>query len=358
MPARVSQLVTEQHRSQLKFMSFVDQCTNELRSAIDLDSRRVLILSPILFTKQKNNPDRFHSILADISRYKPEAIVLLNWPEPHWITEHSNILESIIKPLGVPYYLMGYHKHPQSTFFDFWAMCFAHYLPKYTDSELLPDARPSKLFLNHNRSNRNHRRELYDKLDQAGLIEFGHISLHDHQSPKLIAELLPTGPELWPKRSDTEDNPLFNVPNDPYTLGDLQIWRDHVLTIVSDGWWVEKPDPLGAVFLTEKVYKPIVGLRPFLFNGSYDNLEALKQQGFDIFEDVFEFQLSDFANKEQAHKVIVSNIEQLSKLTPEQLLEWYQQLMPRLLANKQHFANYVSKQQHVLRNYANQIAVA
>ena len=348
MPAYLTQLVTDYHLNTYQFMQNLTDLTSVLVNNLNKLPNRILVVSPILFTVKRNNPYKFHSIITDIQRYKPDEIVLINWAEPHWITNHHELIKDVIEPAGIPYKLFGFYKAPGAIFFDFWAICFSQFMPDYQDEQLWPIA-PGKVFLNHNRSIRGHRIQLYNKLKDANLLDDGHISYY---LVKALPEDLSLSVELWPRNSKRDNGPLFNVPNDPYTLGDLSVWQDHIITVVSDGWWVEKPTPLGAVFLTEKVYKPIIGLRPFLYNGSYANFLELKNQGFDTFEDVFGLSSDDFSTVQRSHDSIVTSLQTLSSYTIDERIEWFNNLRPRLLANKEHFFKYVQYNHELLNNYA------
>jgi hypothetical protein len=100
------------------------------------------------------------------------------------------------------------------------------------------------------------------------------------------------------------------------------------------------------VFLSEKTFKPIIGLRPFVINGSPGIYRILKQAGFDCFEDLFPVDLLSNENfnytwKFDNHKHIV---ESLNNLKDKNLTELYHQIKPRLLYNQAHFYEYARNQ--------------
>jgi hypothetical protein len=273
------------------------------------------------------------------------------WSEPHWYGDHLHIVEKIIEPLGIPYTLFGQYATTENTeLFDFWILIFNNFCAEYDNRELLPQS-PTKLFLNYNRSSRLHRTKLVEKYKKSNLLMHGHVSHVSHGgdgTAMLINETLSDFAELFPKKSAKSEEPLFVVPNDPFSLGDLNIWRDHIVHVVSDGWWIEQPNKLGGFLCNEKYWKPILGLRPFLVNGSYDGYVKLKEQGIDVFEDQFP---GDRSTIDSCHDTIISALHRLSLLTPQQRMEWYNSLMPRLLANQRRYYELVAQNQHQFENF-------
>ena len=56
---------------------------------------------------------------------------------------------------------------------------------------------------------------------------------------------------------DVQDKNYY--PNDIYSLGDINIWNNHFLNIVTE----TLDEPSGLTWVTEKTLKPIIGSRPF-----------------------------------------------------------------------------------------------
>jgi len=343
MPARSVILTSVNHLGQMG-----QRFTNEkLKDFVQRLPDDVLVINS-MFT---NNTTKNHEIYTAIHRYKPKHIIMTMWSEPHWYSDHLHIIEKIIEPTGIPYTLFGQYATTDSTvFFDFWILVFNNFCTRYDNKELLPSS-PNKLFLNYNRSPRLHRTKLVQRYEESDLLMHGHVSHVPHLgrgAVMVIDETLPDFAELFPKKSTKSEEPLFVVPNDPFSLGDLNIWRDHVVHVVSDGLWVEKPNRLGGFMLCEKHWKPILGLRPFLVNGSYDGYLRLKEHGIDVFEDQFP---GDRSTIDSCHDTIISALQRLSLLTLKQQMEWYNSLMPRLLANQQRYYELVAQAQHQLENF-------
>lgn len=116
------------------------------------------------------------------------------------------------------------------------------------------------------------------------------------------------------------------IPNDIWSLGNLQLWNTSFLNIVS-----ETPQNLNnsKVFLSEKTFKPIIGLRPFLHAGHPKSSTLLEQLGFVTFNEDFGYKPTDdyIENTRQI-------VEIIDKLEYTDKLQLFDKLLPKLLHNK------------------------
>ena len=96
-----------------------------------------------------------------------------------------------------------------------------------------------------------------------------------------------------------------NVPNDISTLGDLDIWNNSLLNIVSETVY----DPSYKVFVSEKAFKPIVGHRPFLIYGDKRINTYLKKLGFKTFEKYFNYTARNYGGQAYQLEQIVKSID-------------------------------------------------
>jgi len=187
-------------------------------------------------------------------------------------------------------------------------------LQKYSDDEILI-TKVDYTFLNYNYKSHNHRTKLIDLMTDQNLIECGYTSY-------------PRTPENF-KHFESHSFTL--------SLGDIKIWQTHFLNIVSETVFRLKSEPL---MITEKVFKPVLGLRPFIINGTTRYYHELRTMGFDCFEDIFpvrelEIELDTLdATMDKNHQIICDVIKDLQH---KNLPELYQQLLPRLIANRNHW---------------------
>ncbi len=287
--------------------------------------------------------DKTHSHLKKV-------IVVTSWHEPSELikqikdinpdltflcslTDPLGPIESLIDQLPGQVRLIGYVNGEY--FYDFWATTCSKLFRKYTINELEP-VQFDNLFLNYNRKPHKHRTELVKLFEETGLVEHGCVTLGNsiYTVNDIDEQYIEYG------ANDVVGN--VGIPNDVYSLGQLKIWNTSFINVVSETQFEYSKN----VFLSEKIFKPIIGLRPFVINGSPGIYRILKRAGFDCFEDLFPVDLLSNENFNNAwkfdnHKHI---IQSLNNLTDKNLLEIYHQIKPRLLYNRTHFYEYARNQ--------------
>jgi hypothetical protein len=217
--------------------------------------------------------------------------------------------------------------------FDFWAVACNKFFRQYQQQDLLPQ-QFDFLFLNYNRKPHSHRVELVKSFEQAGLIALGCTTLGGSRY---------TVHDLVEDYQDSGANDIIGdigIPNDIYSLGQLSIWQRAFVNIVSETQFSSH-----GTFLSEKTFKPIIGLRPFVINGNPKIYTWLQQAGFDCFEDLFPVQqLIQSTDVEHSHKLIVDSVAQLRD---HDLLDLYNKLLPRLIHNQKHFYAHANSQHNI-----------
>ena len=208
-----------------------------------------------------------------------------------------------------------------------------------------------KHFLCYNRKPHDHRVSLLNKIMRGsehsqGLSNFGIVSAtieddrytfpnpvildetHDKKTLKIINE--------WVGQNE----------NDIVSLGDAENWQRHFLTVVTET--TIHTD----VLLSEKTFKPIIGLRPFLILGDQNLYKKLKEMGFDIFEDMFPDILISLSNPGYEKRVdyIVDQLEKLTALSLDELDEKYKNLLPRLKANRKRLEEVMTENYNRILN--------
>jgi hypothetical protein len=142
-----------------------------------------------------------------------------------------------------------YNKHKDKTF------TFDHSNKKYD-------------FLYLNKQPRAHRKKLYNKLSDKGILT---NSLHTN----------------WPERKLPKEYELPWAQNYPQHGMDQDIfekpYNDTACSIVS-----ETNDNDHDVFMTEKIWKPIIAQQFFIVHGNYLYLQKLRGMGFKTFNNYFE----------------------------------------------------------------------
>lgn len=217
-------------------------------------------------------------------------------------------VKQIIQNSGVPHLCIG---NSAQCRLDFWAMVCDLNFQAYNNDELRLRF-GAKKFMCLNRKPHVHRRILVRYLDQVK--EQGYLT---------------TGVEPILVDADIGDYP---IPNDVYTLGDIATWQSAYLNIVTETTF-DNDD----FFISEKTWKPVIGLRPFFVYGQPKLRKYLKEQGFDTFEDII-----DYASltRETEHDYAELAVRTINTLT----VNYSSRFQQRLVNNQQRFRSYVYEQ--------------
>ena len=183
------------------------------------------------------------------------------------------------------------------------------------------------LFLCYQNKAHHNRQMLTYKIIQSGLKDQGHLTLV--QSPPGVYDFPGLEPMIGvgsPRQRE------FHYEH--ADLGPLEIWNQCFLNIVS-----ETPvESHGEIFLSEKTFKPIIGFRPFVINGDPRIYQYLRDNGFDIFEDLIPVsRLMDSKNFDQITDVIV---DFLNYLKTQDLSRLFLDLESRLCYNNDRFHEF------------------
>jgi len=99
-------------------------------------------------------------------------------------------------------------------------------------------------------------------------------------------------------------------------------------------------------FLSEKTFKPIIGMRPFLIYGHPRSTAALKEMGFETFDEDFGYTPTN------SH---IKNAIQIGKIVDDlgNLDSFYQKLLPKIEHNKNTFKANAEKEWNKLKTLVN-----
>jgi len=202
-------------------------------------------------------------------------------------------------------------------YFSFWMDFVNTYLHKYQSFDPY-DIKELKIFMCLNRKPHSHRIELVNSIQK--FCQLGFVSLGIETPVKL--EVYITNIE-----GDNAIHGDIGITNDITSLGHRQNWNSHFLNIVTE------TTIHSDVFLSEKIFKPIIGRRPFVVLGDNNIYNVLHSWGIDTFDDVFGV---GYRNQWHTDRIswIVNIIEDLKLENLEKLLI---SLKPRLEYNYRQF---------------------
>ncbi len=185
---------------------------------------------------------------------------------------------------------VGYYNKPDDI--DFWALAVDRWF-RVPDGDLMDTSKMDLSFMSLNRKPHYHRQQLYDALKSADLLDLGLVSMGAARDGELAQRSLPQDIGV----SDQKLNPNPGVEqtglvNDIMSVGHPDNWKRCFLNIVTETQF----DLRKILFVSEKIYKPIMGLRPFLVYAKTGAVPWLTERGFqpyvEDFRDITDLDLS------------------------------------------------------------------
>jgi len=147
-------------------------------------------------------------------------------------------------------------------------------------------------FLYLNKERRQHRTRLFNKLINTSLLDNSLFSNHNYE-PKYF---LPKDYEVdYPKRGSDQNL-------------DMKHYNDSKYSIIS-----EANDTNNEIFMTEKIWKPIIAQQVFVVHGNHLYLQKLRELGFKSFNNYFDESYDLEPNKQKRIDKIVSLIKELKQ---------------------------------------------
>lgn len=228
---------------------------------------------------------------------------------------------------GRPVQAIG--SYPGEHHISLWAEVAARYILPCQDHAIdLP-------FMCLNRKPHWHRLRLYNEIAAAGLLDQGLVSLGgDNASParRVLPETVVCN-NLAPNGAGDQ----HGIINDIVSLGDAAHWRRHLVNIVTETVF----DVDDQYFVSEKIFKPMLGARPFLVYAPGGAEQWLKAQEFqtylDDWHDITDLDLRDASNM----------VPFLTVLSAQGLSYWqhkYLDLGPKIQYNQAMFTQFVARQ--------------
>jgi hypothetical protein len=230
---------------------------------------------------------------------------------------------------------------------DFWQWFYAEEYKERLDKNLEKDSKKTKSkkekdFLSLNGATREHRLIFCSELERKNLNKFGHVSM-------VGRNLNPTDFDdadqiLQPyKKKNTYfkaycknwkplvlDKQLFQLEKDDRGIN-KSLYKDSFFSVVTETCVSE------GLFLTEKTFKPIVNLHPFMILGQPGILKYLKSQGYKTFPELFDESYDNETDLVKRIDKIQDNIEMFSQLEYNTKLELLQSVQDKLKHNKKIF---------------------
>jgi len=305
---------------------------------------RNLVINTTWFGSQFDNGEwqRALSFGADF-----DNLFLLSVIDPLYLSDED--LEIIVNKYNIKQvYRIGMFEGSKYEW-NFHGLIGKDLMPSYTEEQVLMQD-PEYAYMLYQRKPRYHRIEITEILRQRDLLKYGIVTLGgpdgttdwqggiQHWEPITIEDY----PEDYHHNGSEED--FAGVPNDLVTVGRLDLWQKHFLNIISETVFDEW-EPL---LVTEKMWKAIIGLRPFLVHGNPKTYAWMRNHGFKTFNDYWShIPVETSTDDHGAHDSVWKVIEFLQT---QDLKQMYLDMLPDLRYNKLRFDEFSREQEYKMEH--------
>jgi hypothetical protein len=321
-----------------------------IKSQIDqrFPNEKNLFINTTWFGPQfKHNIGQYEKFLELCPNKTYDNLFLLAAADPIFLADYQIAEVHEISGNG-NLYLLGHFDSPHN--FNFYSMILPKYFKPYSNQELkMLDVKYT--FINYNRKPRIHRSQLVERLVNAGLDRHG-IVTHGIDSDdvhkfnengyahsitlKETVEEIGEENQWWPEK--------YNIPHDIHSLGRMNLWRHHFLNVVGE---TENKNDV-PTFVSEKTWKPIIGLRPFIINGQSKVYQWLRDRGFRTFNQYWKH--IPVETDAETPAVCATVVEYLCGKSKQDIQEMYNDMLPDLIHNQQRFYEFGKEQKYKMEN--------
>lgn len=304
---------------------FEQSVLTQMLAPVHHDSSRTIVINSVWYTG-----DYHETVMSWLRQNDFDHIVLVAMLDA--AIPYPDRYDEFARPVSaVGYYAGQYH-------LDFWAMALQQFFRPMTQDTLLQTDRFDTAFMCLNRKPHWHRRRLYQMMQSRGLLHKGLVSMGSEsgQSERSLA-VDSAHDDLAPNASADH----FGLPNDLISLGHLDNWQRCFLNVVTETCF--NINQVG--FVSEKIYKPIIGCRPFLVYDTDGASKWLQDRGFvtfvDDFGDICDLDLRESNN-------VCEFLHDLCNQPTAYLVKKFVDLRDKVLYNKGQFALHVQRQQMII----------
>ena len=128
------------------------------------------------------------------------------------------------------------------------------------------------------------------------------------------------------------------------TAEDSFLFDNSYFSLVTETLFYETNDTnvINEIFFTEKTFKPIAMVQPFILVSRPNMLAALRDKGYKTFHPYINEEYDTTINDDDRMNLIVSETKRLCNQTKSEWLEWCTNIKPIVDFNKKHFHNQKS----------------
>jgi hypothetical protein len=296
-------------------LKYIEQ--NIVQQWVGQQTGNLVIINSTWYSK-----DYHRRVLTELENIEFDQLVLVSMldaaiPQPDWYQQFDR-----------PVQALGYYRG--SNTIDFWALVVARYFQQ-PDYDCVNPNTIDTAYMCLNRKPHWHRRRLYNQLINHGVLSQGLVSFGGDNASALRLLDQDQGESDLAPNAGVEHH---GIKNDIMSLGHPDNWTRHFLNIVTETQF----DIQQTYFVSEKIYKPIVGFRPFLVYAADGAVEWLTERGFEPYtRDFTDITDLDLKQPENLAPFLVT-------LCQQPLTYWrskYLALKEKIMYNNENFYNYI-----------------
>lgn len=187
------------------------------------------------------------------------------------------------------------------------------------------------LYSNLNNIPHNHRCILMDELSKENLLEFGKVSWNMINPKESRYEF-----KHWEQKIIEIDN--FNSFRIKRNFSNIFYKRDNsLISVITESTTKD-------MFFSEKTFKPIISERPFIILGHKNQNLELKKYGFELFEEIFDY---EFDSKEDVYERAKGIVNNLSNIKNENYNQIFKEVKDKVKHNKKIALDILTKDPYI-----------
>ena len=293
----------------------------------------------LILSGEQTRQNNFDLVIDEIKKHSPKEILFWCAMEyyPNGQIKHPDYvkLNSVCFDIGATFYFIFstndeefYRKDPNFNLSNIKILFFpthllhltyTNFISKYQKIEIIKPGF-DKIFLNFNGKPHYHRCLTVDKLFEHDLVKYGKVSWNNLKStmPELSYDVHDYKFKFWEEKIMKVDN----YSNSEITTDIFE--TDTFMSVVS-----ESTEDL--FFVTEKTFRSLlIGQIFYCIGGKGQNIR-LKELGFQLYDEIFDYSLDLENSIEQRVNGVVMNIK---KLISDDLYSLYNKVLPKIEYNQ------------------------
>jgi len=273
------------------------------------------------------NWDFQHAVEDLMIHYRPDNVFISSMVDP-WDMDQW----AIEKFSGSKIYFFGNTDNKHHV--NFWAIYCGKMFPIYSIPDVTLSENANNIYLCYQNKINRYRDCIYEEFKNHGLLSHGHMTYWNRS--------------VGPKDMNFVEKDAFskNLLNTHDSIGCMKTWKSCLINIVSETEHTENQH----TFISEKTWKAIIGLRPYIINGDPKIYTFLKKQGFKTFDRWIPVdKLEKSQSPQMTSSIISSTIKDLiaQKISLHTLFE---DMKNDIIYNKDRFYEFIAEQKDKIDN--------